>query len=111
MSRHLVYNAIREYGIPHERFTRHSQEEIENAVSLAKQNHPNAGEAMMQGPLAVTGVHVPRHKVRAAIHSIDPGGGGGGLQARKTKPIKRRVYSVPFPNYVWHIDGNHKLLC
>ena len=24
--------------------------------------------------------------------------------------IYRRVYSVPGPNYLWHIDGNHKLI-
>ena len=25
--------------------------------------------------------------------------------------IRRRSYNVPGPNYVWHIDGNHKLIC
>ena len=24
--------------------------------------------------------------------------------------IYRRVYSVPGPNYLWHIDGNHKMI-
>ena len=30
--------------------------------------------------------------------------------SRYHPPIRRRVYSVPCPNYVWHIDGNHKLV-
>ena len=24
--------------------------------------------------------------------------------------IERRSYSVPGPNYLWHVDGNHKLI-
>lgn len=61
---------------------------------------------MIQGHLASGGVYVQRNKVREAIHAVDP----EGVQERKQKPIKRRVYSVPCPNYVWHIDGNHKLV-
>ena len=40
------------------------------------------------------------------MHVVDP----EGIEERKRKPIRRRVYSNPFPNYVWHIDGNHKLV-
>ncbi|TFK84419.1 hypothetical protein K466DRAFT_553601 [Polyporus arcularius HHB13444] len=29
---------------------------------------------------------------------------------RNHKTIDRRVYSVPYPNYLWHIDGHHKLI-
>ena len=43
---------------------------------------------------------------RASIHHIDP----EGVAERKSKAIKRRVYSVPCPNEVWQIDGNHKLI-
>ena len=25
--------------------------------------------------------------------------------------LYRRVYSVPGSNYLWHIDGNHKMIC
>ena len=106
VSRHLVYNAISDYGIDHERFTGHSLDEIERAVTATKQRHPNAGEVMVQGHLAAAGIHVQRHKIRSAIHTVDP----EGVQERKKKPIRRRTYSVPSPNYVWHIDGNHKLV-
>jgi hypothetical protein len=75
-------------------------------VIATKQRHPNAGEVMIQGHMAAAGIHVQRHKIRTAIHSVDP----EGVQARKKKPIRRRVYSVPCPNYVWHVDGNHKLV-
>ena len=29
---------------------------------------------------------------------------------KENKPIKRWVYSVPCPNYIWRIDGSHKLV-
>ena len=30
---------------------------------------------------------------------------------RRSEVIKRRVYTVAHPNSLWHIDGNHKLIC
>lgn len=106
VSRSVVYKAIREYGIDYQRFSGISQTDIERAVVAVKGQHPNAGEVMIQGHLTSKGVHVQRDKVREAIHTVDP----EGVEKRKQKPIKRRVYSVPFPNYIWHIDGNHKLV-
>ena len=29
---------------------------------------------------------------------------------RKRPTINRRAYFVPCPNYLWHIDGNHKMI-
>ena len=60
---------------------------------------------MLQGHLTSRGLQVPRQAVRGAIHAVDP----DGVEERKCKPI-RRVYRNPFPNFVWHIDGNHKLV-
>lgn len=97
---------MEEYGINYERFSQLSEAEIEREVQIIKNSHPNAGEIMVQGHLASRRLHVQRQKVRQAIHAVDP----EGVQSRKRKPIKRRVYTNPFPNYVWHIDGNHKLV-
>lgn len=33
-----------------------------------------------------------------------------GVEQRKKSALKRRVYSVPGPNALWHMDGNHKLI-
>ena len=40
-----------------------------------------------------------------AIHDLDPS-----VTTRKRAAIRRRVYSVPYPNYLWHLDTNHKLI-
>ncbi|EPT00177.1 hypothetical protein FOMPIDRAFT_1123102, partial [Fomitopsis schrenkii] len=33
-----------------------------------------------------------------------------GAALRRHKTVKRRVYHVPRPNHLWHIDGHHKLI-
>ena len=106
VSRPVVYKAIKDFGINYERFSRLSESDVEHEVRVIKQDHPNSGEVMVQGHLQSKGIHVQRDKVRKAIHAVDP----EGVEQRKQKPIKRRVYQSPFPNYVWHIDGNHKMI-
>ena len=61
---------------------------------------------MITGHLLHKGIHVPRRRVRASIHRVDP----EAVAERKSKAIRRRVYHVPHPNDVWHIDSNHKLI-
>lgn len=34
-----------------------------------------------------------------------------GADDRRCRRIRRHVYSVPYPNFIWHLDGNHKLIC
>lgn len=106
VDRSVVYKAMSEYGLYRENFSQLSQDEIEKEVDAIKQNHPKAGEVMVQGYLESRGLYIQRQKVRKAIHMVDP----LGVEERKSKPIKRRIYTNPFPNYIWHIDGNHKLV-
>lgn len=35
---------------------------------------------------------------------------GTALRALANRTLRRRTYSVPAPNSMWHIDGNHKLI-
>ena len=79
---------------------------LDSAISTIKESHPNDGEVMVTGHLLHKGICVPRHHVRASIHRVDP----EGVAERKSKAIRRRVYHVPHPNDVWHIDGNRKLI-
>ena len=105
VARNTIYTSIAHYGINYEQFSRMSQADIEREVEHIKKDHPTAGEVMVQGHLTSRGLQVPRQAVRRAIHAVDP----DGVEERKRKPI-RRVYRNPFPNFVWHIDGNHKLV-
>ena len=78
---------------------------VSQAVASIKSQYPNAGEVMLAGYLRAQGILVQRSKTRKAVHGLDPS-----VVERKRPAIRRRVYSVPCPNYIWHIDGNHKLI-
>ena len=48
-------------------------------------------------------IFVQRERVRKSIARVC------GSQSRNP-PIQRRVYCVPGPNALWHLDGNHKMI-
>ena len=47
-----------------------------------------------------------RDRVCAAINRVDPENTALGWAV----VVTRRVYSVPWPNSLWHIDGHHSLI-
>lgn len=70
---------------------------------------PYIGERMIIGYFRSKSVKVKRRRIREGIRRVDP----EGLTDRRNKlhhRITRRIYSVPRPHFLWHIDGNHKLI-
>ena len=61
---------------------------------------------MASGHLRAQGIRVKRSTLRSSLHRVDP---EGVVERRRTR-LRHRVYDTPCPNYVWHIDGNHKLI-
>lgn len=107
VSRPTIYNAMRKHNINYQgRFTSHDNEQVKTAISNITAGHPNAGEIMVQGHLRSQGICIQRRRLRQTLKEVDP----VGTLARQRLRIKRRTYSVPCPNYLWHIDGNHKLI-
>ena len=76
---------------------------MEDAIRDFKSQFPNVGEAVLKGHLESKGIHVQRAKIREAIWAVS-----GHHELRP--PICRRSYSVPGPNALWHIDGNHQMI-
>ena len=79
---------------------------LKSWIKLVKVQYPNDGEIMLKGHMSRFNVKVLRADLRAAIHRVDH----NNTVARRSKVIKRRVYCVPCPNNLWHIDGNHKMI-
>ena len=52
------------------------------------------------------GINVQRDRISQALRAIHP------IETanRLLQGTARRKYSVPNPNSLWHIDGNHKLI-
>jgi hypothetical protein len=73
---------------------------------LNSQDGIMVGYRKLQGYLEGVGVHITREHARELSRALDP----EGSRLRKSVMRKRRVYKVPFPNSLWHIDGQHKLI-
>lgn len=47
-------------------------------------------------------------RVQESMRRVDPQ--GVLMRSLQLNPRRRRKYTVPAPNSLWHIDGNHKLI-
>uniref|UniRef100_A0A0F8BQL1 Integrase catalytic domain-containing protein n=2 Tax=Larimichthys crocea TaxID=215358 RepID=A0A0F8BQL1_LARCR len=61
---------------------------------------------MMRAYLHAEGIVVQRRRVRETLNRIDP----AAAAQRWSQTVARRMYHVPFPNSLWHIDGHMRLI-
>lgn len=80
-------------------------DDLDELVKSYMKDHPRRGEVMVTSCLRADGWRVPRQRLRDSLNRVD----SEGRQERKSKTVKRRVYSVPGPHHLWHLDGHHKL--
>ncbi|XP_060887963.1 uncharacterized protein LOC132958896 [Labrus mixtus] len=85
-----------------------ADEELDRIVSEVHRSHPNTGYKLMRGHLNARGVRVPISRLRESLHRVDAE--GVYMRPLRLHVIRRRQYSVPGPNSLWHIDGHHKLI-
>ena len=78
--------------------------ELDTIVMRHLEDFPCAGEAMLRGCLTSHNVIVPRERLRQSVRRVR------GFDTQTPPTIFRRTYVVPGPNYLWHIDGHHKLI-
>ena len=83
-----------------------SDASLDRHMEFIKQRNPHDGERLLMGHLVALGIIVPRSRLRASIHRIDP----VNTELRRRVTVRRRVYFAQGPNSVWHIDGHHKLI-
>ena len=89
--------------------TQISDAELDEITRQAMTELPRFGERMLMGYIVSQGLKIQRRRIRASIKRVDP---VGLIERRQllARRITRRAYSVPHPHYMWHIDGNHKLI-
>ena len=98
---------MQEYGILYDDHYSHiSDERLREVIEDVQRVHHDMGEVMIMGHLRSRHINVQRHRVRLVLEQIDP----EGIWKRRSRPIQHRTYELPCPNYMWHIDGNHKLI-
>jgi hypothetical protein len=96
---------MKKYGIIRS-FSNISDAELDRTVQKYKELRPSSGIRFLMGHLRSASVRVQRKRVQGSLKRVD----GIGSHLRKRKAVKRREYSVPGPNELWHIDGHHKLI-
>lgn len=106
VSRTTLWRRLKENNIVIEKFTDISDRDLEELIASFQVENPQSGESLIQGHLLSIGVRVQRKRVREALQRLDP----IRRRIRWHEVIGRRVYNVPGPNSLWHIDGHHSLI-
>lgn len=106
ISRATLYRRLEAAGVSPNDYTPLTDSQLDNILVCIKRDHQNDGEVLLQGHLVRQGIRVSRQALRNSIHRVDH----ENTIARRRTVIRRRVYSVPYPNYMWHQDGHHKLI-
>ena len=106
ISRATLYRRLEDAGISPHAQTPLSEQQLDDIIQSIKRDHPNDGEVLMQGHLLRQGIKITRQELRDSLHRVDH----LNIVARQHSVIRRRVYSVPYPNFIWHFDSHHKLI-
>jgi len=83
--------------------SRISDEELDSLLSQLRVHYSRAGIRMLDGMLRRLGHIVPNERIRQSLLRIDPV-----HRVFERIRIRRRGYSVPGPNSLWHHDGHHR---
>lgn len=102
VSRMTIYRRRVEYDMLDESDSMISDQELNEKVQQIMAQHPQVGQTFVSGRLRSLGYRVARERVRCAVRSVDPLSSALRWQGFTAR---RRPYSVPGPNSLWHI-GN-----
>ena len=87
-------------------YTAISDDDLDELVKRITLLHPRCGEKMVLGLIRSQGYKIQKERVRQSLHRVDP----IGVALRSRRVLHRRLYKVPSPNSIWHLDGYHKLI-
>ena len=110
VSAKTVSRRIKEFGLKEEcpKYTDITNDDLDKIVSDIYRELPNCGIRRMKGFLTAKGKNVLWERVRSSLCRVDPE--GIIFRSMQLNLINRRRYFVPGPLYLWHLDGNHKLI-
>jgi hypothetical protein len=79
-----------------------TDDQVDNLILQLRQTFVRAGTTMLHGMLRRLGYRISYQRIRQSLLRIDPI-----HRVFDRIRIRRRVYSVPGPNALWHHDGQH----
>ena len=88
-------------------YSKIADDELERIIEESRQSQGiSVGRSMVLGYLTSQGLKVQHSRVTETLRKIDP----VNSKIRWASLVRRRKYSVPAPNCLWHIDGHHSLI-
>lgn len=109
VSTSTIGRRMAQHGIRHsDLYSVISDNQLDALVTEIHHIHPNAGYKMMLGHMRSRGLLIQKHRLQASMRRVNPE--GTMMRRLSLQTRQRRQYSVPAPNSLWHIDGNHKLI-
>lgn len=110
VSAKTISRRIQEFGLKEEvpKYTDITNDDLDKLVSDIYGEFPNCGIRRMKGFLTARGINLQWERVRSSLWRIDPE--GIILISMQLNLVNRRRYFVPGPLFLWHLDGNHKLI-
>ena len=96
----VYYRRRVDYGLLEDPSHDVNDDDLASLIRQIKQDMPYAGVKMICGSLPSRGIKVTRERIRTTLRNIDPLGGARRWPAGLTR---RKPYSVPAPNSLWHI--------
>ena len=108
VSRWTISRRVKDYGLEDMcGFSQLSNEELDRLVRNYIDHHgTTSGQTYIIGYIKSLGYHVQRSRIRECLARLDP----RNTALRWGVTVSRRVYSVPWPNSLWHLDGHHSLI-
>ena len=107
VSRWTIRRRVVEYGLHCGRGSDISDYQLDTIIRGYISRHGvTTGQSYIIGYVRSLGYPVQRDRVRAAINRVDP----ENTALRWAVVVTRRVYSVPWPNSSFDIDGHHSLI-
>ena len=107
VSQSTIRRRLNEFGLSvRTQYSNVNDDDLDDLVRELNLCFPNCGYHLMQGHLAALGFRIQQLRIRESLMRIDP----EGVLSRWMHTVQRRTYSVPAPNSLWHIDGNHRLI-
>jgi hypothetical protein len=79
-----------------------SDAELDELILCLRRHYCRAGVTMLHGMLLRLGHRIPQERIHQSLLRIDPV-----QRVFERIRIRRRTYSVPGPNSLWHHDGQH----
>lgn len=96
---------FKQYGLRRKKNFSELDSLVQFIISELRSSGQMHGYRWLHSKCLLNGFTVTREMIRRILQVLD----GDGVEIRRKKRLRRRLYSCKGPNYLWHADGNDKL--